>query len=58
LAPDLVARAEAKVATLGGSDLRPGGGRAFQAIARCFGWKAARHCQHAWHSLRRAPAAS
>ena len=56
LAPDLVARAEAQVAALGGSDLRPGGGRAFQAISRCLGWKAARHCQNAWHSLRRAPA--
>ena len=56
LAPDLVARAEARVAALGGSDLRPGGGRAFQAITHCLGWKAARHCQNAWHSLRRAPA--
>jgi hypothetical protein len=56
LAPDLVARAEAEVAALGGSDLRPGGGPTFRALSRCFGWKAARHCQNAWRSLCRAAA--
>lgn len=56
LAPDLVARAEAQVAALGGSDLLLGGGPTFRALSRCFGWKAARHCQNAWRSLRRAAA--
>ncbi|MFZ2005877.1 MAG: glycosyltransferase family 2 protein [Stellaceae bacterium] len=54
LAPDLVVRAEAQVTALGGSDLRPGGGPTFRALALCFGWKAARRCQNAWRSLRRA----
>ncbi len=54
LVPDLVARAETQVAALGGSDLQPGGGPTFRALSHCFGWKAARHCQNAWHSLRRA----
>lgn len=56
LAPDLIARAESQVAALGGSDLRLGGGPTFRTLSRCFGWKAARHCQNAWHSLRRAAA--
>jgi glycosyltransferase involved in cell wall biosynthesis len=50
-APDLVARAEARVAALGGSNLGIGGGRAFRAISRCLGWKAARRCQFGWRGL-------
>jgi glycosyltransferase involved in cell wall biosynthesis len=49
--PDLVAKAEARVAALGGSDLEAGGGRAFKAISRRLGWKAARRCQRAWRGL-------
>ena len=44
-APELVARAEARVAALGGSDLELGGGRAFRTLSRCLGWKLARRCQ-------------
>lgn len=51
-APDLVALAEKKVAALGGSDLDPGGGRAFRAISRYLGWKAARHVEAGWKALR------
>jgi glycosyltransferase involved in cell wall biosynthesis len=54
LAPDLVARAEAHVASFGGSELEPAGGPAFRAISCCLGWKAARHCQSGWHAVRRA----
>lgn len=49
--PDLVARAEARVAALGGSDLEIGGGRAFRAISRCLGWKVARRCQLRRHGI-------
>jgi glycosyltransferase involved in cell wall biosynthesis len=48
-AMDLVAAAEQRVAAFGGSELKIGGGRAFQAISRALGWKAAKRCQRAWH---------
>jgi glycosyltransferase involved in cell wall biosynthesis len=51
-ARDLVARAERCVTELGGSELRPGGGRAFQLLAQGFGWKFGKHCQRVWHSLK------
>lgn len=56
-APDLVAAAERRALELGGSALRPGGGRAFQLLARGLGWKFGRRCQVAWRRLRRAEAA-
>jgi len=44
--PDLLARAEAKVALLGGSDYRlVGGGKVFRTLANTFGWKTAKQIQ-------------
>jgi glycosyltransferase involved in cell wall biosynthesis len=54
---DLVAAAERRAVELGGSALRPGGGRAFQLLARGLGWKFGKRCQGAWRRLRRAEAA-
>jgi glycosyltransferase involved in cell wall biosynthesis len=51
--PDLVTVAEQRCAELGGSRLKPGGGRAFQLTARLVGWKVARHAQVAWRSTMR-----
>ena len=51
LALDLVARAEARIAALGGSDLGIDGGRAFRVLSRWLGWKAARRCQLGWRGL-------
>jgi glycosyltransferase involved in cell wall biosynthesis len=51
-ARDLVARAEQRASELGGSELRPGGGRTFQLLAKSFGWKFGRHCQRVWHNLK------
>jgi glycosyltransferase involved in cell wall biosynthesis len=51
-ARDLVAVAERRARELGGSELRPGGGRAFQLLAKGFGWKFGKQCQRAWHSLK------
>ena len=51
-ARDLVARAERRADELGGSGLQPGGGRAFQLLAKSFGWKFGKQCQRVWHSLR------
>lgn len=56
--PGLVAQAERRIAELGGSELRPGGGRTFQLLSRSFGWKFAKRCQLAWHRLRHETAAS
>jgi glycosyltransferase involved in cell wall biosynthesis len=56
LVPDLVSRAETRVAALGGSDLTIAGGRLFKSLSRCIGWKAARRCQLGWRELIR-PAA-
>lgn len=51
-ARDLVARAERRAGELGGSELRPGGGPAFQFLAKNFGWKFGKHCQRAWHRFK------
>ncbi|MEA2989893.1 MAG: hypothetical protein QOG83_2604 [Alphaproteobacteria bacterium] len=51
-APDLVREAETRVLQFGGSDLRMQGGRAFQALSACFGWKLARRCQLSWQKVR------
>jgi glycosyltransferase involved in cell wall biosynthesis len=51
-AHDLVAVAERRARELGGSELRPGGGRAFQLLVKGFGWKFGKHCQRAWHNLK------
>jgi glycosyltransferase involved in cell wall biosynthesis len=51
-ARDLVASAERRARELGGSELRPGGGPAFQFLARAFGWKFATHCQRKWRDLK------
>ncbi len=55
-APDLVATAEKRIAELGGSELRPGGGQTFQLLSRGFGWKFAKRCQRAWQRLRQVTA--
>jgi glycosyltransferase involved in cell wall biosynthesis len=49
--PDFVAAAERRVAQLGGSDLRPQGGPAFNALSRWLGWKIAKRCRSAWWRL-------
>lgn len=54
--PDLVARAERRALELGGGELQPGGGPAFQLLARGFGWKFGKRCQIAWHRLRQVAA--
>jgi glycosyltransferase involved in cell wall biosynthesis len=51
-ARDLVVLAERRARELGGSELRPGGGRAFQFLARGFGWKFGKQCQRAWRYLK------
>lgn len=51
-APDLVRRAEHRVASLGGSDLKPAGGPAFTLLSRCLGWKLARLCARRLHPRR------
>lgn len=51
-ARDLVALAERRARDLGGSELQPGGGRAFQVLAQTLGWKFGKHCQRAWHRLK------
>jgi hypothetical protein len=56
-ARDLVAQAERRVAELGGSELRPGGGRTFQLLTRGVSWKFARRCQRAWRGLQHVTAA-
>lgn len=40
--PELVTKCEKRVHELGGSPLRPGGGRWFQLLTRAIGWKLAR----------------
>lgn len=57
-APDLVRLAERRAEALGGSELRPGGGRAFQLLARGVGWKFGRRCQRAWRRLHRSAVAT
>lgn len=57
--PNLVKAAEARVAELGGCDLRPEGGKSFRLLAAVTGWKVARRIQLAakgeWHTLLRPP---
>jgi glycosyltransferase involved in cell wall biosynthesis len=51
--PDLLAKAEDKVASLGGSDHKlMGGGRVFRTIANTFGWKTAKQIQALNRKLR------
>jgi glycosyltransferase involved in cell wall biosynthesis len=58
-AAELVAQAERRASELGGSDLRPGGGPAFQMLARALGWKLGKRAQLMWRAVRgRAAAAS
>jgi hypothetical protein len=57
-AAELVARAEKRAVELGGSDLRPGGGPAFQMLARALGWKLGKRAQLAWRTLRGRAAAA
>src|SRR6202030_3231049 len=51
-AAELVARAEKRTAELRGTDLRAGGGPAFQMLARALGWKLSKRAQLAWQTLR------
>jgi hypothetical protein len=51
-AAELVAQAEKRAAELGGSDLRAGGGPAFQVLAHGLGWKLSKRAQQAWRTLR------
>ena len=57
-AADLVAQAEKRAVALGGSDLRAGGGPAFQMLARGVGWKLSKRAQLAWRTLRGRAAAA
>ena len=50
--PDLVEAAEQRVSLLGGSDLQIQGGRVFQGISGCFGWKLGKRCQLAWRRFK------
>jgi hypothetical protein len=54
LAPDLSERAHARAAGLGGSRLRPPGGRLFRALSRVAGWKRACQLRDRVQSRRRA----
>ena len=56
-AADLVTQAEKRAGELGGSDLRAGGGPAFQMLARGLGWKLSKRAQQAWRTLRGGAAA-
>ena len=51
-AAELVAQAEKRAVELGGSDLRAGGGPAFQVLARGLGWKLGKRAQLVWRTLR------
>ena len=50
--PEIGRRAEVRATALGGSDVEPGGGRAFRLVRDVAGWKAAVRFQHAWYRLR------
>jgi glycosyltransferase involved in cell wall biosynthesis len=52
MAPALVRQAEAKVRALGGSNLKPEGGRLFQVLTNTLGWKSAKHLQKHFYSLK------
>ncbi len=47
--PDLVQKAETKVESLGGSDLKPGGGPCFQFLSSLGSWKLAKQLQKLSH---------
>lgn len=51
--PDLVHKAEAKVKSLGGSELKADGGSLFQLIANTLGWKLAKLVQGTWLLTRK-----
>jgi len=51
--PDLVAQLESRSELLGGTEIRPEGGRLFQFIRSTLGWKRARHVQEFGRSLTR-----
>jgi hypothetical protein len=55
---ELVAQAEKRAVEFGGSDLRPGGGPAFQMLTRGVGWKLSKRAQMAWRTLRGRAAAA
>jgi glycosyltransferase involved in cell wall biosynthesis len=57
-APDLVKKAERRVRELGGSSIKPGGGRMFQGLRRIIGWKLARRLQVAARKSRAAQSRS
>src|SRR4029077_12235530 len=57
-AAELVAQAEKRAVELGGSDLRAGGGPAFQMLARGLGWKLSKRARLAWRTLRGRAAAA
>lgn len=52
---EFIAEAEREVSRLGGSPLRPEGGRGFQLASSLLGWKAARHLQRIFWRLRKSP---
>lgn len=52
VAPEVGRRADAQAGALGGSDVEPGGGRAFRLVRDVAGWKAAVRLQHAWYQIR------
>jgi hypothetical protein len=57
-AAELVVQAEKRALEMGGSDLRAGGGPAFQMLARGVGWKLSKRVQLAWRTLRGRAAAA
>ncbi|BDA71452.1 hypothetical protein CAL7716_056180 [Calothrix sp. PCC 7716] len=50
-ATNLIKKAEAKVKSMGGSDLKPDGGYMFRFVANILGWKLAKHMQELAHNL-------
>ena len=50
--PGVAREAEARAAALGGSDAKPGGGRAFGLVRDVAGWKTAVRLQHSWYRMR------
>jgi glycosyltransferase involved in cell wall biosynthesis len=50
--PDLVRQAEANVQALGGSNLKPDGGRLFQILTNTLGWRSAKHLQNQFYRLK------
>lgn len=52
-APDLMRAALAEIHKLGGSDIRPGGGRALKLISRLLGWRSALRARNLVRRLNR-----